>query len=565
MNPLEFTRSVRSLNRLRHIAQVLTQHGFGYIVARTNLARYLPTTILRREPEEAGVAAPPASIGRRLALVFTELGPTFVKFGQMLTTRPDLLPKEIVLELECLQDQVPPFDSDVAMQIIADNLGAPVSASFEQIDLIPIASGSIGQVHAAHLPGGKPVIVKVRRPDIEGTVLTDMQLLRWLAESLERLVPEVRDFRPTMLVSEFEQTLLREMDFIYEASVLTRFYDAFAEDRTIRTPRVYWELTGTQVLTMERLDGKNVAQYLATDAECLNRRVIARKLVQAYLRQIFDIGAFHADPHPGNILVDPPADVGLIDFGQVGVLTEDLTTQLVTCIYAAVSKEVGILVDTLGHMGAVPATADRRQLQRDLRILLEKYYGLPLHRIELATLFHEFSRVIRQHGVIVPREVPMLIKAVSMAAETARRLDPELNLLALLEPKLRENMRQRLSPSRLLRNAGVSGWQALVALRYAPRQISDLVRKLSTGQWDLNVKHENIDRLAEELDRSSNRLSLAVVIAAIIIGSSVVIRSTPDLMVFGVPVQSMGVVGYLLAGVMGLGLSWAIFRSGRLH
>lgn len=568
MSPLQFTRSVRSLNRLRQIAKVLTQHGFGHVVARVNLARFVPVWMLRRRRKPRPEGETETTIGRRIAEICAELGPTFIKFAQLLSTRPDILPAEVLEELKTLQDDVPPFDSATAMGIIAEELGRPVDACFDSIEKLPIASGSIGQVYRARLKDGVDVVVKVRRPDIEDVVELDMQLLRWLAQSLEALMPEVHMYRPELLVTELEQMLTRELDYINEASATARFAAGFSGELAVRIPRVYWEFTGPRVLTLEAIPGENADAALdkvAAGAMVIDAPLMARQLADCFLKQVFELGVFHADPHPGNVLIAPPATVGLIDFGQFGTISDELMTQIVVMVYGAVGREVDVVIDSLADLGALGGETDRRQLHRALQMLLDKYYGLPLKRLDLGTLMNEFTDVVRAHDVIVPRDALMLFKAMGLVAGLAARLDPELNLLELLGVRLRRVMRERLSPKRMSRAAALLGWDLLSIARQAPGQIREGMRRLASGGWRHYVRHENIDRLTNELDRSSNRLAFSIVIAAIIVGSSVVVSAESSLTIFNIKVHYFGIAGYLMAGVLGLGLSWAIFRSGRLH
>lgn len=566
MTPLQFTRSVRSLNRLRQIAQVLSRQGFGYVVARVNLTRYLPLWMIRRRKMSA--EARPATIAQRIADVCTALGPTFVKFGQLLTTRPDVLPADILAELKKLQDDVPPFDGDAAMRLVEEELGRPIKECFASIDRAPIASGSIGQVHRARTLDGTEVVVKVQRPGIRETIATDMELLRWLAESLEHYVPELLIYRPRMLAEEIEQLLTRELDFVNEASATQRLQQCFAEAEGIHIPRVEWGLSTSRVLTLKVVPGRNLHAVLE-DVEAgrleINRRATARRLVDCFLRQVFEVGLFHADPHPGNIFIDPPSSLSLIDFGQVGTITDDLMTQIVVMVYAAVNREIDVVVDALADLSALGENTDRRLLGRSLQALLDKYYGQPMSRVDLGALLAEFTEVVRRHDVIIPRDALMLIKSTAMVSAATQRLDPDLNVLEPLSARLRQVIRQRLSPGRISRDAGVWGWHLLSLARQAPRQLREVLRKTAAGGWRLRLRHENIDRLTEELDRSSNRLAFSVVIAAIIVGSSIVVSANTPLTVFDIKFQYFGIVGYLLAGLLGLGLSWAIFRSGRLH
>lgn len=562
---MQLTRSVRSLNRLRQIAAVLTQHGFGHVVQQMQLTRFVPVWMLRKTARGLAPDEGHSAIGRRLTLVCADLGPTFVKLGQTLTTRPDIVPPDVLAELRSLQDQVPPFDTSVAVDIIEKDLGATIERCFGSLEREPVASGSIGQVYRASGPNGDPLIVKVLRPGIEDTVRLDMHLLKWLAESIEKYVPELKVYRPSVLVDEFERTLLRELDFINEASSTARFHAAFEDDPHIRIPQICWDLCSSRVLTMEALPGANVDTLLSAGRTDIDRRSVANRLANAYFRQFFEIGVFQTDPHPGNILVDPPATVGLIDFGQIGIITDELMTQFVVMIYAGVHREVEVIVDALADMGALGQQTPRDRLETSLRGLLDKYYGLPLKRLDLGVILEETSDVMRRYDVTIPREMVMVIKTLSTVSGVIEQLDPDLDLLALLQPRLKDMVRERLSLRRLARVAGVTGWHLLTAFRHAPRQLRQLLRQVASGSWQLNLRHENIDHLTTELDRSSNRLAFSIVIAAIIIGSSVVVSTDTDLTLFDVKLQYFGIAGYLIAGVFGLSLVWAIYRSGRLH
>ena len=566
MNPLHFTRNVRSLNRLRQIAVVATQHGFGHVVSRMNLGRFVPLWVARRMRRTAEPDTP-TNIGRRLTQACVELGPTFVKFGQLISTRPDIVPADVLAEFRKLQDDVPPFDGNEAVQIIHAELGRPHEECFAHIDPTPIASGSIGQVHRAKTKQGDDVVIKVRRPGIEEIIALDMQLLKWLAESLESLIPELAVYRPALLVAELEQMLTRELDYVHEASATTRFARAFADEPGLHIPRVHWDFTSSRMLTLEAIPGVNVESLLANDGTAISfdRRGAARRLADCFLKQVFELGCFHADPHPGNVLIDEAGTIGLIDFGQVGTITDETMVQIVVMVYAATSREVEIIIDALADLGALGAETDRRQLERALRVLLDKYYGLPMKRLDLSQLMNEFSDVVRHYDVIVPRDVLMLFKSLGLVAGITTRLDPDLILLELLQERLARVMRERLSPRRLGRDGAVWGWHLVNILRHAPAQLREGLRRVATGGWRIRIRHENIDRLTNELDRSSNRLAFSIVIAAIIVGSSVVVSADSKLQFFGISINHFGIVGYLIAGVLGLGLSWAIFRSGRLH
>jgi ubiquinone biosynthesis protein len=461
---------------------------------------------------------------------------------------------------------VPPFDSEEARRIVTDQIGAPIEECFAAFEDRPFASGSIGQVHRARTRDGQDVVVKVKRPNAEELVRLDLHILKWMAGTVERLVPDLARFGPRRIIEEYERLLMREMDFISEASSTARFEDAFADDECITIPHVHWDLTGPQVLTLTELRGRSIEELLGGEmADQIDRPLLARCLVNAYLKQFFDMRLFHADPHPGNMLVRPPARLGLIDFGQVGLISDELAGQLVVILVAMIYRETYIVVDVLADMGAVGPETDMPAVARSLRLLLDKYHGRPLKRLDLVTVFYEVTDILRSYNVTLPQETVMVLKTLVTGAGVALRLDPEMDLVTILKPRLKGLVADRMAPPRILRTLGISLWHVVGMLKSAPAQLRAALRILSRGRWNLNVHHDNIDQLAEEMDRSSNRLSFAIVIAAIIVGSSVVISTSGQFKLGGMPVQWIGVVGYVFAGMLGAGLLWAILRSGRLY
>ncbi|HUU85930.1 MAG TPA: AarF/ABC1/UbiB kinase family protein [Phycisphaerae bacterium] len=562
MTPFRLAKSVRSLQRLRRIVAVLTQHGFGHIVDRMNLRRFMPLPRWRRaaQPQELETV----SIGSRLVRVCNDLGPAFIKLGQFATTRPDLLPIDIVNDLQTLQDRVEPFETSAALELIRQELGASVDQSYQSFNPQPIASGSIGQVYRAVAQDGADVVVKVKRPGVDQTIRLDLHLLKSLAEMMEHFLPELRVYRPVMLVDELEQTLLRELDFTYEAASTARVRAALADLPHVHIPETRWDLSGPGVLTLGVVKGRNVASVLADTEARLDGKAVAARLADLYLKQFFDVGTFHADPHPGNILVCPPAEVGLIDFGQVGIVSDELAGHMVGILVAAIYRETDLIVAILADMDALGPDTDTRQFARDLRVLEDKYYGQPIGRWDLVSIFHEATAVMRRHDVAIPRDLVLVLKTLTTVMGIVLQLDPEFDLVALFRPRLKHLVKERLSPGRLARSAAVAAWYTLGLLKDAPQQARSALRQLASGQWQLNVHHERLSELMSELDRSSNRISFSVVLAAIIMGSSLVLTADPAVQIFGIPLQWFGVVGYLVAGILGIGLIWAILRSGRL-
>ncbi len=567
--PFRLPRTVRSIQRVQTIARVLSHHGFGYLVQNLHLDRYVPMPKRWRQMAAKPAVDPEQTLGRRLARVCEELGPTFIKLGQMLSTRPDLIPPDIIKELIKLQDQVPPFDTAIARRIIAADLGISVEEGYVTFADRPFASGSIAQVYRATVkgPDGQPdrrVVVKVKRPDIEDVVRLDMTILRWIADLTERMLPEMTPFQPKVIVEEFEAKLLREMDFINEAATISHFSEAYGPDPHFRAPQVYWDLTGPGVLTLEELEGTSMQKILETEDPRIDRPLLASRLLHAFIRQFFEIGLFHADPHPGNLLIQAPAEIGIIDFGLTGRIDDVQLGHLVIALTGALNREAEVIVEVLADMNALGEETDRAQLRREFMEAIEKYYGLPLERFDMQTMYYEINNLIRRNDVNLPREFVLFGKALICIGGICLQLDPKLDLVALVKPKLRTLVMERLTPARLAKSAMISGWHMINIIKSAPGLLRDISRRMARGKWQVNIRHQNLDYLANEIDRASNRLGFSVIIGAVIVGSSWVVSSPNTTTVLGLPIQSLGLIGYIVAGMMGIWLLIAFLRSGRL-
>ncbi len=563
LNITNLGQSVHNLQRLQHIARVLTQHGFGHIVERLDLGRFVPLWLQRGSGDERR-GPDDGQLGRRLTQAANDLGPVFVKMGQMLATRPDVVPADVLEDLLTLQDRVEPFDTEHARRIIERELKQPVGEAYKEFGDEPIAAGSIGQVYKATLLDGRKVVVKVKRPNIESDIRADLSMLAWLADAMERWIPESQTYKPKVLVEEFERTLLRELDYLFEAATTSRMHEFFAGEEGIQTPDVVWSHTTEEMLTLLVVDGVNIDQAIKKNGATLDKTKLARRLADLYFKQYFELGTFHADPHSGNILVKAPDQIGLIDFGQIGVISEELSGHLLVLALGGVNLQPEIMADALAEMGAATGKTDRMQLTRDLQTLLNKYVGQPMSRISMKSVFAEFAEAVRRNEIVVPRDVLIMFKSLATVWGVALRLDPELDLTEMLKPRVRQMLRRRVSPKRAFRVGSVTMWHLLSFLKSGPQQLRDVLQQVSSGKWQVNIRHENLEGLGRELDRASNRLSFSVVIAAIVVGSSLMVTADPSLTVFGLRLQTLAMVGYLIAGVLGLGLLWAIFRSGRL-
>jgi len=554
----DIARLPRNLQRLGEIIVVFARHGFGPLIGRLNLQEHIPFAkrlLARRRPAPADKAL---TIEKRLVQALQELGTTFVKLGQILSSRPDIVSDSFAEEFKQLRDRVQPFDSAVARQIVETELKVPIAEVFSLFEDQPAGCGSIAQVHRATLKDGTKVMVKIRRPGIESAVLADMAILRFVARIAETQLPEIR---PTQIVEEFGRAIRNELDLTVEASNTARFHDMLKEIDGTRAPDVFWDLTTSAVLTIQRLEGMSIGDIEGLKKQGHDCTHLAKTLGECFMAQYFNVGTFHADPHPGNFLVAEDGTIGVIDFGMVGHLTADLKARLTTTLIAAVSEDIGFIAENAFEFGVVGEGFDRRQFTRDLTDLYHKYKGMPLGRIDTRRLFGDLTRVARQNDLSLPRDLVLLGKSMATLSGVTRALDPRYDVVAMSAPKTKQLIRDKLSPGRLAKLAGLNALSVMQMLKSIPRDFRSIIRKLESGQLQLGFRHRGLDRAMSELDRASNRLAISIYVAALLVASSLMVNAR-FLAWKGVSVP--GVLGYALAGLLSLSLAWGIWRSGRL-
>jgi ubiquinone biosynthesis protein len=556
--------TIRSTQRLGQIALTLTRHGFGHFVGRLKLRRYIPWSgRFRRRP--VPLPARPGeepTVGQRLVALAEELGPTFVKLGQLLSSRPDIVPPDLMEDLRQLQDRVTPFPNEQAYAIIRQDFQQDVTKLFKKFEPIPLASGSIAQTYTAITHDNEKVVIKVRRPNIDQTVKLDMYLLERLAQSIEKHVPELRIHDPRNIVREFAKTLEREMDLLNEASVTDRLYDFFADNPDITIPRVRWDLTSSRVLTMSFVTGRKFHEILADPHAYIDKPRLAQTLVETFMQQILELGVFHADPHPGNLIIIPPAKLGLVDFGMAGQIDPHRRIAFLLLLTAGYYRYMDLMVDILSEMSAITTRTDTELLKRDLIILLDKIRALPLRQMNLNMVFNEIAALARDHHVILPRDFVLMGKSLVMVGGTALMLNPSMAPTEIVAGKVREAVWKLLGHENIKRETILAAWHGGMLLKDIPLQIRQFSRKLLRGELKTQLEIVHLDNLTQELDRSSNRISAALIVAAIIIGSSMIFNTQVGPHWYGIPL--LGLTGYLVAGIMGLWLVIGILRSGKL-
>lgn len=529
--------------RLRRIAGVLRRHrllrGFWWLRGPGGIDFSIDSAARWRE-------------------AFQDLGPTFVKFGQLLSLRGDLLPPEVTGEFEKLQDRTAPFPAAIVRAEIETALGGPLDRFFDVFDEQPLAAASIAQVHGARLADGREVVVKIQRPEIRKSIESDIAILQALAALIERLIPESRVQAPQALVEEFRRSILKELDFRAEARAMERFGGHFADAADVRIPQVCRAFSGPRILVVERLDGRRITDVDGVAAE--ERARLARVVNDCYLTQIFEFGLFHADPHPGNLAVLPDGRVCFHDFGIIGRLSTAHRRALADLFRGVLQRDADRLLDVYLRIGAVGENVRRDALRNDIEELLEEYAGLPLQDFSAGEMLDHLVRLARSYRIRFPISFVLLAKTVIMVESLTRSLDPTYEATALIQ--------ERAATLGAVSFRGFAEEVRRIAqgsedfLAAVPAALSAAARKMREGTFDLKLRHEKLEELESRIDRSFNRLTYGVVVAAIIVGSSIIMQTSLPPSIRGVPI--LGLLGFFTAAVLGFGLLIAIIRGGRL-
>jgi len=546
-------RFLRHLGRVRQITSVLVSFGFGDLIERLGFRGYVEWGKRRlfRRPPESG-----ASTAERIRLAFEQLGPTFIKFGQVLSTRPDLLPADVIDELSRLQEHVPTFDPVEAVRVLEEELRQPVDRLFKEFDRTPLAAGSLAQVHRATHHDGTPLAIKIRRPRAVQEVERDLALLAEAAPLLANM-PQIAVFDPVGLVNHFTRTVRRELNFRREARTIEEFRKLFRKDATLFVPRVHEELTTDAVLTMDFVGGCRVDDAEAIRRLGLSPVEIARNGARIYMKQVFEFGLFHGDPHPGNIRIQPDGAVALLDYGMVGVLEDQLRDRLVDLLLAVAHNrvdEVTHLVQALGHP---QQPVDPVLLKADVHDLLDRYYGVPLEQLHVGRMLSDFTTLLANHSLRSPADLMLLLRTLITLDGLGRRLDPSFNLATELAPFVEQVVRRRYDPRRIASQISDDIGTLLRAAHDVPLSLQRTLRKLSEDELKVQLEHRGLDRLIHEFDRSSNRIVVGLITSSLVVASALIIRSGTTSTWLMVPI-------FTLSGFLGIWLIYGILRSGRL-
>jgi ubiquinone biosynthesis protein len=549
------TQPSRNLGRLSEIAQVAARHGFGYVVRRKRAGDL--------SPDANGDAATSSDRGRRLRMMLDELGPTFVKFGQLLSTRPDVVPPDIVTELRSLQDAASPILFEQVRDAVEAELDLRMDRAFLEFDFAPLASASIGQVHRAVLPDGQEVAVKVQRPAAAEQIEADLGLLYQAARLLKERVRALEFRDPQELVDEFARSIRLELDYQQEARNAETFRRNFGGDERIAVPRVWWTYTTNRLLTLDRLEGTHVRDLDLASWSGEQRRDLAYTMTDAWMTMIFRHAFFHGDPHPANILHLVDGRLGLVDFGLAGRLTETDMVRLTALFVDAATENVGALPRRLADLGVRYPREREDELRSRLEELYYRYYGARLSEIDPIEAIREGLGLIYAMNLRLPTRFVILDKAIATLGSVAAEVYPDFNVFEVARPYARQLIADRFSPRRLAHRARREVQELGEIALEVPRQVHDVLNEMRDGEFSMRITNPGVDDLAHHIDVSMNRIAVALVILGGLIGSSLIgVLAEEGPQVLGLHVLS--VVGFLLAGAFGVWLVWGVIRSGRL-
>jgi ubiquinone biosynthesis protein len=539
--------SQRSLGRMTEIGRVATRHGFGYLIDR------------RRATD----GEPDHDRGRRLREMFDELGPTFVKFGQLLSTRPDVVPPDVIVELRKLQDDVSPFPMADVERVVQEELGLSIERAFLDFDERPIAAASIGQVHRATLPTGADVVVKVQRPTAPRQIESDLRLMASAARVVRERVRQLDFLDAAELVDEFGRSIRQELDYQQEARNAETFRRNFAGNERVAVPRVWWRYTTNRLLTLERLEGTHVRDLDLDAWSGDDRRGLAFRLTDAWMTMIFRHAFFHGDPHPSNILHLDDGRLGLVDFGLAGRLTEADMARLTRLFVDAATENVDALPRRLADLGVRYPREREDELRSRLEELYYRYYGARLSEIDPIEAIREGLSLIYAMNLRLPTRFVILDKTLATLGSVAVEVYPDFNVFEVARPYARQLIADRLSPRRLALRARREVEELGEIGLEIPRQVHDVLNELRDGEMLVKISNPGVDDLAHHIDVSVNRIAVALVILGGLVGSSligVLAENGPHL----IGLHLVSVVGFVLSGVFGVWLLWGVLRSGRL-
>ena len=540
---METARPQRRIGRLSEIGRVATRHGFGYLIDR------------RRSNDNTQLA----DRGRRLREMLDELGPTFVKFGQLLSTRPDVMPPDIIVELRRLQDDVTPIAFSEVRRVVEEEIGLTIEQAFLSFDETPLAAASIGQVHRATLPTGDEVVVKVQRPEAPRQVESDLQLMRSAAKVVRERVHALDFVDAEALVDEFARAIRQELDYNHEARNAETFRRNFGDSTDVVVPKVIWRYSSARVLTLEYLAGEQFADLDLEARSLEERRELAYRMTDTWMTMIFRHGFFHGDPHPANILLLDDGRIGLVDFGLAGRLTDEDMTNLTRLFIDAATENVDVLPRRLSELGLRYPKEREPELKEAIEDLFYRYYGSSVSDIDPLEVIREGLDLIYSLNLRLPSRFVTLDKAIATLGSVGVELYPEFNVFEVAKPYARQLIAERFSPRRMSIRAQSEIRELAGVARELPYQVRDVMEQTRQGNLEIQIRNPGFDDLTYHIDHAVNRIAVALVVLGGLVGSSIV-----GALSNGGPLGVIAFVGFVVSGAFAVWLVWGIVRSGRL-
>jgi len=556
-NLMPFGGTFRRFRRYRQIVGVLAKYGFGQLLDQIRAWEHI--NIECRIFHRCDQKVVHFELSERIRLAIQELGPTFIKMGQILSTRPDMVPPDVLKELEKLQDRIPPFSSQIARKIVESELNRPIEEVFARFDEEPLAAASIAQVHRARLKGGQEVVAKIRRPNIVETIEADIAIMRSLAGIMERRVAAARFLNPVALIDELHTDIKKELNFKNEASNLLRFAHNFAGDRELKVPHVYEGLCTPRLLVLEYVEGINISKVDQLASEGYDLKLIAQRLAGTLYKSAMEHGFFHADPHPGNVFVLPNNVICLLDFGMMGTLSAVERASVARLIFGIATRDEKVIVRALLDLTNTTGTVREQQFQADVSRYIQDFTYQPLGRLRFGDMMQDELRILTAHRLRFPANLVWIIKAIATTENIISRLDPELNMVEYIRPYAEGIIKRQFSPLQEARELGSAAIEFLDLLKDLPYEIRSVLRKLREGSIKMEVEQTGQDRVRKTLNRVSNHLAMAVIIAALLVGSSLLVVSRLPPLVSDISV--IGLTGFAIAAVLGLSLVFLSLRD----
>lgn len=537
--------------RYNQIIRILVKYGFeDYVdsLQKANRLAFLRKMVPKSLKEEALAL----SKWEKMRLACEELGPTFIKFGQLLSNRPDVLPEELIVELEKLQDRVPPISSSELKKVLETEIHDELGDTFKSVDFAPYASASIAQVHKAVLLNGQDVVLKIQRPNIKEKISEDIQIMMDITSMLVKRYPYIAAFNPLDLIENFKVSIIKELDFINESVNIQRFQHNFQEDENVYVPGVYKEHTTERLLVMEYIDGVKVSNYDELSSYNLDRQTIAKNIMDSYYKQVFDYGFFHADPHAGNIFALPGNRICFIDFGMMGSVMKKDIDQLASLFMAIEGKNVKKITRSLLQLSDRITIENPKRFEYDLNEFVNTYGLYKVHRNEMSNMINELWAIVVRHKLKLPAHFFLLSRSMVSIEGVVRNLDPGIKLLPAVQPYLKDVIKEKLSPIKFAKRFANSALEFGLYLEDLPGDIKDTIQKIKSGQIKVDLEHKGIDPLLFTLNRISKQIVAAVIVGALIVGSSLIILA--DMPPHWNGVSAVGIVGLILAAVLGFGM-----------